>query len=198
MRMARRGVLIPALAVLDTMLHTSPTLSSSSSLDSSHGSGPSRRPFVYISAADAFRPLIPRGYLESKRQAEVAIAQRCREAQPPTVRPIFIRPGLMYHPHIRPISTFPAFGLSLTAAAHDALPLSLPFSRQSMLGGVAEALRTHPLHVDHVAEAVLRCVEDGEREGTVEVDEMREWAGFGKGARRGQRHQAAPQSQPQT
>lgn len=47
--------------------------------------------FVYISAADAFRPLVPRRYIESKREAELEIARRCSETD--GVRPIFIRPG---------------------------------------------------------------------------------------------------------
>jgi len=83
----------------------------------------------------------------------------------------------MYHPHIRPISTLPAFALSLSASLHDALPLPNPFPKQSFFGGAAEALKTHPLHVDHVGEAVVRGIEEG-REGVVDVGMMRGWAGF--------------------
>jgi hypothetical protein len=42
-----------------------------------------------------------------------------------------------------------------------------------------EALRTYPLHVDHVAEAVMRSITDPERQGVVDVELMRQWAGFG-------------------
>lgn len=84
----------------------------------------------------------------------------------------------MYHPHIRPVSTLPAFLLSLSAGLADRTGLPNPFASKSPLAGAAEALRTHPLHVDHVAEAVLRCVVDEEREGVVDVPMMRKWAGF--------------------
>lgn len=91
----------------------------------------------------------------------------------------------MYHPHIRPISTLPAFGLSLSASLHDRLGLGseqTAFGSKSAIGGALDALRTHPLHVDHVGEAVIRCIEE-QRGGVVDVDVMRRWAGF-KGGRR--------------
>jgi len=80
----------------------------------------------------------------------------------------------MYHPHIRPISTFPAFLLSCTAS----LPLGNPFASKSFLGGAVESLSTHPIHVDHVASAVIRSIEDEQMRGVVDVDTMRKWAGF--------------------
>ena len=46
------------------------------------------------------------------------------------------------------------------------------------MAGALETLRTHPLHVDHVADAVLRCIEDDQRQGVVDVATMRRWAGF--------------------
>ncbi len=84
----------------------------------------------------------------------------------------------MYHPHIRPISTLPAFLLSLSATAHDRLRIPNIFPSNSIFGGAADALRTHPIHVDHVASAVLRCIADEEMDGVVDVQEMRRWAGF--------------------
>ena len=86
--------------------------------------------------------------------------------------------GLMYHPHIRPVSTLPAFLLSLSAGLAETLPLANPFASKSAMAGALDALRTHPLHVDHVAEAVLRCIEDDQKQGVVDVDTMRRWAGF--------------------
>lgn len=80
----------------------------------------------------------------------------------------------MYHPHVRPISTLPAFLLSLSAS----LPIPNPFASKSFLNGALESLSTHPIHVDHVASAVLKCIEDEEMRGVVDVDLMRKWAGF--------------------
>lgn len=95
---------------------------------------------------------------------------------------------MLYHPHIRPLSTLPAFLLSLTAGVHDRISLPLPVSPDSVLGGAAAGLRTHPLHVDHVASAVLRCIEQPgevveestqrEGAGVVDVGMMRRWSGF--------------------
>lgn len=202
----------------------------------------SRRPFVYISAADAFRPVISSRYLESKREAEIQIMRRCSESPESGIRPLFIRPGgchtllntpvsrpvwsvplwlhhvfsaplslvsrvfyrsiprppffsvlniwtlynlthigLMYHPHIRPLSTLPAFFLSLSASLADKSGIPNIFASKSALGGAAEALRTHPLHVDHVAEAVVRCLLDEDKEGVINVQTIRQWAGFGIG-----------------
>ncbi|ORY31932.1 hypothetical protein BCR39DRAFT_465115 [Naematelia encephala] len=165
-----------ALNILDAMLSPTPSSSSSSS---------KTRPFVYISAADAFRPLIPSRYIETKRQAEQEITNRCLASPEAHIRPLFMRPGLMYHPHIRPLSTLPAFLLSLTATLAEHTSGSNPFASKSALAGAAEAMRTHPIHVDHVAEAVVRCIADENKEGVVEVNTMREWAGFnGRGGRR--------------
>ena len=92
-----------ALTVLDTYLAQrsllpsalSPTSSpaqkfSDPSASKTTSPGPA---FVYISAADAFRPLIPARYLETKRQAEQGIAARCTEQSSAGVRGIYMRPG---------------------------------------------------------------------------------------------------------
>jgi len=56
--------------------------------------------FVYISAEDIFRPVIPARYITTKREAEENIANLC-EASGHNVRPVFIRPStcflLSYH-----------------------------------------------------------------------------------------------------
>jgi hypothetical protein len=83
----------------------------------------------------------------------------------------------MYNAHVRPVSTLPAFALSLTAGLHDRLHLPMPFSPESALGKAAETLRTHPIHVDHVADAIIRCLATRD-EGIFGVETMREWAGF--------------------
>lgn len=83
----------------------------------------------------------------------------------------------MYHSHTRPLTTLPAFAVSLSAGLYDKLRLKLPFSEDSMLGKMAEALRTHPIHVDHVADAIVKSIAEGRR-GIVDVPTMRSWAGF--------------------
>lgn len=47
------------------------------------------RPFIYISAEDIFYPIVPRGYIDSKRQAERDIWAGCGG----DIRGVFIRPG---------------------------------------------------------------------------------------------------------
>ena len=84
----------------------------------------------------------------------------------------------MYHPHIRPLSTLPAFLLSLSAGLADRTGFPNPFASKSLLAGAADSLRTHPLHVDHVAEAVIRCIGDEGKQGVIDVPTMRAWAGF--------------------
>jgi len=51
------------------------------------------RSFVYISAADCFRPLIPAKYIETKRQAEFGIRHKVDEHPDSHIVPAFIRPG---------------------------------------------------------------------------------------------------------
>ncbi|KAK8845366.1 hypothetical protein IAR55_006079 [Kwoniella newhampshirensis] len=159
-----------ALTVLDTLISSRQIRPSTSSTNTT--------PFVYISAADAFRLVVPRRYIETKRQAELGILSRCASHPDAGIKPTFIRPGLMYHPHIRPLTTLPAFLVDLSAKLSSASGLPNPFASRSALHGALESLRTYPLHVDHVAAAVLKCIEEG-REGVVEVPEMREWAGLG-------------------
>lgn len=83
----------------------------------------------------------------------------------------------MYHSHTRPLSTLPAFAVSLSAGLHDKLHLPLPFRDDSLLGKTAQTLRTHPIHVDHVADAIVKCIAE-DKEGIVDVPTMRRWAGF--------------------
>ncbi|KAL1412082.1 hypothetical protein Q8F55_003079 [Vanrija albida] len=149
-----------ALTVLDTML-ASPSQA--------------HRAFVYVSAAHSFRPVVPPRYLSSKREAEASILSRTAGT---TVDPIIVRPGLMYHPHTRPVSTLPAFALSLTAGLHDRFRLPFDFGGpETLLGGTAESLRTHPIHVDHVADAIVKAIAE-EQQGVIDVQTMRRWAGF--------------------
>ncbi|CAE6414522.1 unnamed protein product [Rhizoctonia solani] len=150
------------------------------------------RPFVYISAEDIFRPLVPARYIESKRAAEAAIAQE------PRVR------GLMYHPHTRPLTTPIATLLDLSATLHQKISLPGPanllralasagLARRSQIpgpdsaGGVldnpleamARALEIPPIHVDHVAQAACEAITQGDVVGPHGVREMRRLIGWG-------------------
>lgn len=49
------------------------------------------RPFIYISAEDIFRPLVPARYIETKREAEQRINKLLRDH--PNHRSVFIRPS---------------------------------------------------------------------------------------------------------
>ena len=73
---------VPALTVLQTYL------------EEVNDQNPDRT-FVYISAEDIFRPVIPAQYITTKREAESEIADLC-EANGHSVRPVFIRPSTCY------------------------------------------------------------------------------------------------------
>ncbi|CDS00159.1 uncharacterized protein SPSC_00176 [Sporisorium scitamineum] len=105
------------------------------------------------------------------------------------VRPVFLRPGLMYHPHIRPASTLPAAILEASAALHRSPPLPLPIPTPAQLiarlgagsspsQSVARLLTTPPLHVDTVAKAVCAAIEDQIVFGAVDVYGIRKLAGW--------------------
>lgn len=81
-----------ALMVLDTMLNTSPEATPPPS-PASASSPKTNRSFVYVSAADCFRPLIPSRYIETKRQAEMGIARKIADQPDCGITPTFIRPG---------------------------------------------------------------------------------------------------------
>ncbi|PWN41798.1 NAD(P)-binding protein [Ceraceosorus guamensis] len=172
------------------------------------GTNESPAPFIFISAADHFRPIIPEGYIRSKREAEAAIAQLAG------LRSIFMRPGLMYHPANRPLSTLPAALLDLSAAVHGKAhtlgtwvptpsrilsflssprsPLSIftppsphekPSATPSSRTGpdftaLARGITTPPLHVDTVAKAVVRALEESEVEGPIEPADMKRLLGW--------------------
>ncbi|KAI5899353.1 uncharacterized protein SCHCODRAFT_02604900 [Schizophyllum commune H4-8] len=154
--------------------------------------------FVFASAEDIFRPLIPEGYIASKRAAEREIeATISRENAP--VRSVFARPSFMYHPHWRPLSTPPAALLDLFVNLERGAPKGIPTPASilrslaspgrdpadlpSALASVANALTIPPMHVDHVAEAIVRAIQDESVKGPLDVVHMRELIGWSlKGA----------------
>jgi len=154
----------------------------------------SSSPFIYLSAEDIFRPLIPLRYISSKRQAEKLIEKSCWENdfngddQIRRIRPVFIRPGLMYHPHQRPLSTPPAVALDISANIQSRLPDPLKISTWGSIGSrseigpwtqsLANLLSIPPIHVDTVAKAICQSIENESVRGVVGVDEMRRLTGF--------------------
>ncbi|KAI0736768.1 NAD-P-binding protein [Fomitopsis betulina] len=163
------------------------------------------RPFVYVSAEDIFRPIVPARYIETKREAEQLIGQKI--AINPGYRAVYIRPSLIYHPHFRPLTSPIAALLDLSATVHRKVPLGLPtpsgFLRAlgsvfpppgpqtpvsiSPLESVANALTIPPIHVDHVAEAIVIAADARRADvrGVLGVAEMRELIGW---SQKGQAH----------
>ncbi|KAG6851021.1 hypothetical protein H0H93_004508 [Arthromyces matolae] len=102
------------------------------------------RPFIYISAEDIFRPVIPARYIETKREAERGIESLMegkadyrgvyiRPSEQPTKLPLLIvnnviNPslGLVYHAHQRPLTTPAAVLFDLSATLHARVPSGLP------------------------------------------------------------------------
>ncbi|KAH9484347.1 MIOREX complex component 2 [Psilocybe cubensis] len=157
------------------------------------------RPFIYVSAEDIFRPVIPARYIESKREAEKGIEQMMSGHA--NYRGVYIRPSLVYHAHIRPLTTPVAALLDLSATIHSKVPRSIPTPSSvlrslgassttagdgqttSALDSVANALSIPPIHVDHVADAICASLDSRNNvRGVVDVRRMREligWSGDG-------------------
>jgi len=173
-------------------------VSSTSSIEASN----TPRPFVYISAEDVSRPIIPARYIETKREAEQRI--EAIMVKNPEYRGVYIRPSLVYHAHQRPLTTPAAVLLDLSATLHSKLPSTFPtpsnvirtlgsiFSRPgapSSLGAIADALTIPPIHVDHVAEAICATLDSSANpiRGVVGVRQMRELVGWSDGSRQAHR-----------
>ncbi|KAF8831243.1 hypothetical protein HHX47_DHR1000526 [Lentinula edodes] len=165
---------------------------------------PKPRPFVYISAEDVFRPIIPARYIETKREAEMGIEAMLSTSPPGQYRGVYIRPSLVYHAHYRPLTTPAAAIFDLSASLHRKIPQGIPKPSQllhylgaalspqsslsirnargplkdaslgSPLDSIANAITIPPIHVDHVAEAIVIALEDSTVRGVVGVGRMRE------------------------
>ncbi|GAA5978704.1 hypothetical protein JCM10908_004453 [Rhodotorula pacifica] len=163
--------------------------------DAFHASRASTRqdasPFVFISAEDIFRPFVPRRYISTKRAAEAAIWQRSHTASvPQSIRPILMRPSLMYHPHLAPSSTLPATVLEASSAMHRFIPYSFRIvpstagyhvpseAVPSAFQSLARLMSVPPIHVDAVGSAVCHAIESPTIEGVVDVARMRSMLGF--------------------
>ncbi|KAJ7235461.1 hypothetical protein B0H12DRAFT_1027424 [Mycena haematopus] len=146
----------------------------------------SPRPFVFISAADVFRPWISPRYIQTKRAAERDIAELLAP-HADRFRPVYLRPSLIYHAHHRPLTTPAAALLDLTSTLHAALPQPLRASLRaavtdvripSSAASIATALSTPPMHVDHVANAAVAACLNPAIHGVLDVGAMREAIGW--------------------
>ncbi|KAH8591804.1 hypothetical protein B0O99DRAFT_631699 [Bisporella sp. PMI_857] len=124
--------------------------------------------FVYISAAGG-APVLPRRYIQTKREAESTIASEF-----PFMRSIFFRPGFLYDSS-RPITVPLAAVTGVTAAFNSVTG--------GIFGGFLEAAAAKPLKADLVAEAVIEAFGDGTTKGPVETKEIEQLAE--KGWRKG-------------
>ncbi|KZV90411.1 putative mitochondrion protein [Exidia glandulosa HHB12029] len=152
--------------------------------------GPHERAFVYISAEDVFGPFVPPRYVQSKREAEEELARLATfEHATAQIRPVFLRPGLIYHAHLRPLTSPAAAALSASATLHGRVPPGFPLPTPAgvlrslsgvfpPLSSVANALVTHPIHVDHVASAACASIETHSVSGPLGVREMRRLIGW--------------------
>ncbi|KAI0374924.1 NAD-P-binding protein [Pilatotrama ljubarskyi] len=163
------------------------------------------RAFIYLSAEDCGRPVIPAGYIETKREAEAAIERMTNDSNP-NYRGVYIRPSLIYHPHFRPIISPIAALLDFSATIHARAPAGLPtpaavlrtlggflprparpdLTPDSPLHALARSLTIPPIHVDHVAEAICIAADNARADvrGPYGVEQMRELIGWhqkGKG-----------------
>ena len=166
--------------IADAAIHVAETLAGTHSRDRP-------APFVYLSAADILRPIISPRYTSTKREAEQCIAELAnRDA---ALRPVFMRPGFMYHPHNRPWTTVPA--TMIDASYHlnrlhrrwrvpVPAPADVVASRlvPSSFHPLAGALTTPPLHVDTVATAVCEAIECDDVHGVQDVPSIRQLAGW--------------------
>ncbi|PPQ72588.1 hypothetical protein CVT26_003691, partial [Gymnopilus dilepis] len=160
-----------------------------------NGSTNKPRPFIFVSAEDIFRPVIPARYIESKREAEQGIEQMIGNST--EYRGVYIRPSLVYHAHVRPLTTPAAALLDLSATLHKKVPQSLPTpssilrsigssfgprsteTSTSVFESVANALTIPPIHVDHVAAAICVALDSrNDVRGVVGVRRMRELIGW--------------------
>ncbi|KAJ7046842.1 hypothetical protein C8F04DRAFT_937673 [Mycena alexandri] len=174
-----------ALRVCEAFTASAPPASSSG--------GAMERPFVFISAADVFRPWIDARYIETKRAAERGIdALLAAQGHPARFRGVYLRPGLVYHAHQRPLTTPAAALLDLSSTLHARLPdairgplrravAHLPRVSESVPSpavSIANALSTPPMHVDQVGAAAVRACLDAGVRGVVGVRRMREVIGW--------------------
>lgn len=126
------------------------------------------RAFVFISAAGG-APVLPKRYIETKREAESTIATEF-----PKMRGIFIRPGFLY-------DSSRAFTVPM--AAMTGMGAVFNTVTGGMFSGIMGAAGVKPLKADVVAEAVVEALSEENVKGPVETAEIESLAQ--KGWRKG-------------
>lgn len=113
--------------------------------------------FAFISAAGG-APVLPRRYIETKREAESTIASEF-----PKMRSLFLRPGMLYDS---------SRAITIPLAAATGLGAVFNGVTGGMFGGFLGAAGTKPLKADVVAEAVIEGLSDESVKGPVETSEI--------------------------
>ena len=117
--------------------------------------------FVYISAAGG-APVLPKRYIETKREAESMIASEF-----PTMRGVFIRPSFLYDSSRA--FTVPIAALTGMGAVFNSVT-------GGVFGGIMGAAGVKPLKADLVADAVVEALSDESVKGPVGIKEIEELA----------------------
>ncbi|KAL1848534.1 hypothetical protein Daus18300_013587 [Diaporthe australafricana] len=120
--------------------------------------------FLYVSAAGG-APVLPRRYIDTKREAESLIASGF-----PRMRGVFLRPPFLYDSS-RPF-TIPMAAMTGVGAMFNGLT-------RGVLDGFMGAAGAKPLKVDLVAQAAVEALSDAGVRGPVEVPEIEELANKG-------------------
>jgi len=124
--------------------------------------------FVYISAAGG-APVLPKRYIETKREAESTIASEFVK-----MRNVFVRPGMLWD--ASRVITLPLAAMTGIGSVFNGIT-------GGVFGGLMGAAGVKPLKADTVAEAVVEALSDGSVKGPVETKEIEELAQ--KGWRKG-------------
>lgn len=117
--------------------------------------------FLYVSAAGG-APVLPRRYIDTKREAESLVASGF-----PRMRGVFLRPPFLYDSS-RPF-TIPMAAMTGVGAMFNGLT-------RGVLDGFMGAAGAKPLKVDLVAQAAVEALSDEGVRGPVEVPEIEELA----------------------
>jgi uncharacterized protein YbjT (DUF2867 family) len=117
--------------------------------------------FVFISAAGG-APVLPKRYIDTKRQAESTISSEF-----PTMRGIFVRPGMLWDSS-RSI-TVPLAAMTGAGAVFNSVT-------GGIFGSIMGAAGVKPLKADLVADAVVEALSDESVKGPVETAEIEELA----------------------